>query len=374
MTSKGVRAEEALRAYFSELGYFVVRGMSVKVGAADVTDIDLWLYNRPSPVTRERINVDVKNKKTPKALERIFWAKGLQAVLGFDSCIVATTDKRSEVVEFGRAHDVTVMGGTVLQRICTKQTVWHIQDEDFRTWSNKYREGGAKNGWFERTTNNASTLGYKIGFDACNHLLPEIRYFLEQVQLDEDRLEEAVRYLYLNISYFLISLDFALSDSAFLSVEERQKQLDEGFRFGDAGEKGTKQITEIAVRLSSAITGAGLGTVRDSLQRAFREVDVAILSEYFSKTHINNALYSIAREFNRLAFQEDVTAPIDLESRERNVLYVLLDHFEIERAAFMSKMYTEKQSAGCSLSEGTDRNELNSIDAQHELDMTRDPS
>jgi hypothetical protein len=75
-----------------------------------VTDVDIWLYSRPSPLTRERANVDIKRKKTPQALERIFWAKGLQQVLSLERCVVATTDTRPDVREFGLGNVIKTVG------------------------------------------------------------------------------------------------------------------------------------------------------------------------------------------------------------------------------------------------------------------------
>ncbi len=69
---KGSVAEEALRNYFLSIGYYVARGIKFTFHRFDVTDVDLWLYARNSPLSRERICVDIKNKKTPQALERIF--------------------------------------------------------------------------------------------------------------------------------------------------------------------------------------------------------------------------------------------------------------------------------------------------------------
>ena len=114
---KGPAAEEALRNYFLSIGYFVARGCKFGFQGFDVTDVDLWLYGRTSPLSRERANVDIKNKKTPQALERIFWAKGLQATLGFDACIVATTDTRPDVRDFGLQHQVKVLDGRFLGRL-----------------------------------------------------------------------------------------------------------------------------------------------------------------------------------------------------------------------------------------------------------------
>ena len=83
---KGFEMEEQLRNYFMQSGYFVVRGVPFVYEGFDVTDIDLWLYSRESSLTRNITIVDVKNKKTPQAIERIFWAKGLaKAVSAYPS-------------------------------------------------------------------------------------------------------------------------------------------------------------------------------------------------------------------------------------------------------------------------------------------------
>ena len=112
--TKGSIAEEALRQYFLSLGFFVVRSIPFKYKSFDITDIDLLLYSRKNTISRERINVDIKCKKTPQAIERIFWTKGLQEVLGLDNCIVATTDKRPATREFGSLHNVLVLDGNFL--------------------------------------------------------------------------------------------------------------------------------------------------------------------------------------------------------------------------------------------------------------------
>ena len=115
--TKGPHMEEVLRSYFLDLGYFVVRGPQFRYQGFDITDVDLWLYMRPSPLTRERIIVDAKQRRTPQAIERIFWAKGLQLALGLEGCIVATTDKRAAVREFGRQNGVSVLDGTFFARL-----------------------------------------------------------------------------------------------------------------------------------------------------------------------------------------------------------------------------------------------------------------
>ncbi len=87
---KGYLLEETLREYFRQAGYFAVRGVPFQLAGDDVTDIDLWLYERPTASGRRRTIVDIKNKVRPKAVERIVWTTGLRAALGVEAALVAT--------------------------------------------------------------------------------------------------------------------------------------------------------------------------------------------------------------------------------------------------------------------------------------------
>lgn len=114
--TKGNKAEESLRLYFLDAGYYVVRGVPYKYKDFDITDIDLFLYGRASALSRERNIVDIKNKKTPQAVERIFWTKGLQKSLNMDHAIVATTETNPAVLAYGKENDVIVLDGKFLKK------------------------------------------------------------------------------------------------------------------------------------------------------------------------------------------------------------------------------------------------------------------
>lgn len=115
--SKGPELEEALKAYFWRAGYFVVRGVPYRVGDDDVTDIDLWLYERPAALTRRRLIVDAKNKQRPKASERIIWCRGLQDALNVDGVIVATTDQRESARRLAQTVGVTLLDGDAVSKL-----------------------------------------------------------------------------------------------------------------------------------------------------------------------------------------------------------------------------------------------------------------
>jgi hypothetical protein len=150
-----------------------------------------------------------------------------------------------------------------------------------------------------------------------------------------ERVVEAIRYLYFTLSYFLISLDFSLSDAAFLSADERQKRVGEGLRFGQSGRAGTERITEIAVRLAAASTGSNPAAIRNAVRRTWEEYPVEILAEFFGRTAVYNSLFGLARDFNRVARQRDLVLPKDLPEAGRATMFVLLDFFEIDRSTFI---------------------------------------
>ena len=71
--TKGNKAEESLRLYFLDAGYYVVRGVPYKYKDFDITDIDLFLYGRASALSIERnspsCRAHILDKRTPKIFE-----------------------------------------------------------------------------------------------------------------------------------------------------------------------------------------------------------------------------------------------------------------------------------------------------------------
>ena len=106
---KGPALEELVRAYFARQGFFALRSVPLQYEENDVTDLDVWLYARQSATTRVRAIVDVKNKKSPKAFERVLWVKGLQTVMKCDRAIVATTDSSPSLLRFAQSQNIAVL-------------------------------------------------------------------------------------------------------------------------------------------------------------------------------------------------------------------------------------------------------------------------
>jgi len=119
MTSgqNGYALEELLRAYFLRTGFFVVRGVPLTYQGEDLTDVDLLLYESTRAGTRRVQIVDIKYKQKPKAVERMFWTRGLLETLGVDGAYVATTDSRAALRRIAERLELMIIDGKDLQRI-----------------------------------------------------------------------------------------------------------------------------------------------------------------------------------------------------------------------------------------------------------------
>ncbi|MFO1368905.1 MAG: hypothetical protein U1F46_07915 [Marinagarivorans sp.] len=328
---KGAAAEESLRNYFLSIGYFVVRGAKFTFGKFDVTDVDLWLYARNSPLSRERVCVDIKNKKTPQALERIFWAKGLQAVLELDACIVATTDTRPDVSEFGRQHNVKVLDGKFLSRL-NKSARSHkdrISEEDFLSELNNESLGRLGGNWRGRYDESKSRLLKSLNFDGCNAWLTDIEYIITQIASGIP----AWRLLYITTSHLMIAMDFILREFITENQEQRRKIIEKGIRYGVSGEAFTEKVGSMAAALVESI--AAQPGLSDTLQRELRNqaanVGAEILGEYFSKNLSSSTLFEIAMIFEASAFSPAVHNSSFLPGQAQTVLGILADFNGIDR-------------------------------------------
>jgi hypothetical protein len=334
--AKGIDAEEGLRNYFLHAGYFVVRGVPFIYRGFDVTDVDIWLYLRSTSLTRERACVDIKRKKTPQAMERVFWSKGLREVLGVERAIVVTNDNRIETRDFGLANGVTVLHGDFVNRILGRSTpTGRLTEEQLLgllrsspcvtdpkiIWPRWYRNIKCK-------------LIEALNFDGCNQLLLGIDVALKEHIATGKSAELSVRLTYILISYFLVCLDYASRVISHLEFNERKLQLTDGLRYGEAGSSRTKRTAAMALTLIAEAGNSPLLTYSElerELQKQLAEYPAEILAEYFAKPEILKTLFERARVFEKLAYSATLTFPSECSSEEKAVIGVLADFFKIDR-------------------------------------------
>lgn len=326
--SKGDQMEELLRNYFLDLGYFVIRGAKYKYENNDITDVDLFLYGRASSITRHRINVDIKNKKTPQAFERVLWANGLKQLLMFDKCIVATTDKRQVVHNFGKKHSTTILDGNFLSRIKSNTYPNRYSEEEILDLFSKYSGLNFNlnvKDWKSIVEASKSSLLSELDFSSFNLNLLRAKYFIITMLSDVNKKEDANRALYIIISHLLITMDYILKDIVFLESSERERALDEGLKYGNLGKEGVDKVISMAVKIS------GDKSIKN-ISKSMESFPIDILKEFFIKNDNNKNLFIWAKKFESLAYEKNFVSITKIaDSSLQGFIYLLLDCFNIDR-------------------------------------------
>ncbi|MBK1986895.1 hypothetical protein A0J48_004945 [Sphaerospermopsis aphanizomenoides BCCUSP55] len=336
---KGEIAEEVLRSYFIEHGYFVVRSLPFAYNQIDITDVDLWLYEKASPFTRERTNVDIKNRSNPQAFERIIWAKGLQATLKLERAMVATTSTRKEARDFGLANEVIVLEGNFLNNLIQKGiSLNRITEEIFLLDIEKESYGKGKDDWKGRYKASKGRLLSKLNFDGCNEYLREINYFLEQSLLRVDQNLTPLRLFYVNIAFLLICIDFMIKNHICLDQKTRMEFLANGFNYGERGKERTDSITNAAIKLaSSVIANPSIPrTLQMEVNKQIKGRPVEILADFFSRDSSINSLFEIAKLFECFSYSQVISPPSKLPVELQSIIALIADFFHIDRKRILS--------------------------------------
>ncbi|WP_200976478.1 hypothetical protein [Echinicola sp. 20G] len=325
---KGELMEEKLRTYFLNNGYYVARGVKYSFENNEITDIDLFLYGRFSSLDRVRTNVDIKNKKTPKAFERILWAKGLQELLGFDNCVVATSDKKDVIRKYGLKHKATILDGNFLQKLPEGNNE-RLSEEDlckllasiksFKEYRNQTWKG-----LYELSK---SRLLNELDFSGYNSTIILLNYFIRKC-FDKQKQNVAIRATYVILSHSLIILDFLLKDIAFLEPSKRKEALSDGFKYGNLGKEGVNRTIEMAVRIADSKISV------NEIKKALDTTEMDILKEFFSKAETTKKIFSWAKAFEELAFSRQFKKPLELDSEIKSVLAIMLDFYKINRKEY----------------------------------------
>lgn len=332
---KGENAEERLRLYFLSIGYFVVRSIKAEYKGFDVTDVDLFLYSRSSPISRERTNVDVKMKQRPQALERVFWTKGLKEVLGLEKCIVATTDKRRHVGEFGAENEVLVLDGNFMNKLSStnRYPTERLNEEEFVALLDNFNTEKWKKDYEEAKSN----LLNRFNFDGLNNLLNKIKIFMDEICSGNSH-ETCYRALYVYVAYFLITLDYSIKDFSYKDQSDRVNLISDGIRFGEMGKKKSEEIVTMSSALMSSFMNKedyDINAIENEVLSQFMSIPSTDIADYLGSTKMMHRLLPMAVEFEGGAFNKNYIAPMSMSSEVQSILGLLCDFYSIDRKRVM---------------------------------------
>lgn len=332
---KGFHAEEALRAYFRNLGYFAVRGVSVRFDGTEITDLDLWLYLKSSAVSRERTNVDVRLRKSSKPLERILWAKGVQATIGTDSAIVATRNRRPLTAEFAAACGVSLIDGDMLRKIMSRGFEQkYLTDEELVAAWNMTGVDKHVSGIADLVSSARSRLAESVDFDSVNATLDDARKSLKALATAGVRAESISRATYLLCAYFLVQCDIATARFALSPPDHRHQRILDGLRFGAGGAARIDDTLAMVRGILDAhvdATGSTSRGVVDKFRSDLMSLRVEGLAEYLADNRRHSTLFKLARQFEEAAYQREFVPTTKLAVECRSLLGALADFADVAR-------------------------------------------
>ncbi|WP_024278650.1 hypothetical protein [Xanthobacter sp. 126] len=356
---KGGAAEEALREYFRGLGSFVLRGIPVKEGSETVTDIDLWVYTRSSPLSRHVSIVDIKNKKRGKAFERAIWLKGLQAAVGADDAVIATHGARDSAFKFANRLKIKVLSVGVFDAIVKR----YSKDSErlfLEDLEGQWRQVALG-------TSNVATLmesaklevSKGIDFAALNHWVDDaVRLLMEARDRERPMTGPIARAFYYCCALVAIGADYLGRDHVFSDHDTRKDHFRSGMIFGQNDDAVAKKYLDFAESVATEFldqSGAAAAQIRSGFERATSELPVEGLVEFFSKANSGHELFKAAQDLEEAAFAKVCIRPSELKSIEAKVVIGLLcDYGGVRRSEVLGNFeLPRKQKAGDSAPQGS---------------------
>lgn len=352
---KGFAIEESLRDYFADEGFFSLRSVPYQGDGETITDIDVFLYERSMSVSRRRIIVDVKNKKTPKAAERIVWVKGLQEVLGVDGAMIATTDNRVSIQRLARSVGVDLIHiGAFKDHIHTQDSSdIYISQSEFESMVRETDKSRGETHWVEIIQSIKSILISGFGFRSANLALNAFKFFSTEVLSaphNSLRLQCGVRAAYFAAACAAASLDFAMVPFALKTAEEKLHAAANGIRYGSSD----SQIALTRVRTAGTLVKEFLengDSAAKLIESRFLEnaekVQAEVIAQHISKSDASEVLFDPARCLLDESLSRELSRYEDLILPSKSLISVFLDFSEISRERFAN------QVAACCMADTT---------------------
>jgi hypothetical protein len=341
--SKGTVLEELLRAYFLRAGFFVIRGVPFRFGDEELTDVDLWLYDRPTGTSRRVQICDVKYKQRPKAVERIFWTSGLGNALGVDGAYVATTDARKGLRSVAKKLDLQLIDGTDIQRIQGSQTVLYtdrIGDEQLIQQLQSVDKEFRNKTLQEARTDILSALSDGFGAPSAVRTLEGFRRLATAVvsyHPDSKAARAAGRLAYLAAAISCESLDYVSVGAAFRTLDERRELILNAVRLGALSNEDNQHTLKLALALVEKYAPGGKGTavaVETGMKKDLERIPAEIVADQAVKLLRADQLFIVGRELEMASYHVALPPFDALGVQTKSMLGALFDYAGIDRERF----------------------------------------
>lgn len=339
---KGLETEELLRAYFLRAGFFVVRGIKLNHAGDDLTDIDLWVYERSATLARRRTVIDIKDKAKPQAAERMFFVKGLAEVIGVEGAGVATSDPRSHLRDLAKKHSLLWIDGADLQRLKGSAEITaleRISEEALSDLVAKLDKARASRVFAESLAQMKSATADRFGAASANSALDAAQLFMREAVAaypGSQAAELAIRLSFLAVALAAAGLDFASADVALRPQADRQRSLTDAIRYGEDREGATQRMRFSEALLRDYVpNGAGIAQlIKDRIAQDLKAIPAEGLAEIAAKMSRSVSLFNVARALEQAAYDETLRAFDNLDNDSKSFVGAVLDFAGVDRKGF----------------------------------------
>ncbi len=343
LPNKGAVLEEILRAYFLRAGFFVIRGVPFRFVDDDLTNIDLWLYERPTGTSRRVQVCDIKYKQRPKAVERIFWTSGLRDALQVDGAYVATTDKRRTLRSVAEKLNLQLIDGADIRRIQNSQTVLYkerIGDEqlirELQLVDREFRNKSLT----EARLDILSALSEGFGAPSAVRTLEAFARLAAAAVTchpDSNAARAAGRLAYLAAAITCESLDYVSVGGAFRSLAERRELMLNAVRLGALSSEDGQQRLKLALALIEKYGPGGRSAaiaVETGLRKELKGVPAEIIADQAIRLLKGDQLFWTGRELEMESYHVALHPFDALSQQSKSMVGALLDYAGVDRQRF----------------------------------------
>ena len=352
--NKGPILEEVLRAYFLRAGFFVVRGIPYQFEEEVLSDIDLWLYERPTGTARRVQICDIKYKQRPRAVERIFWASGLADALNVDGVYVATTDKRKNLRPIAEKLDVQLIDGTDIQRILRSSNILYtdrIADEKFLQEIKSVDDESRNRDLQDARFDILSALSEGFGAPSAVRALEgfsRLASVAVSYHPDSKATRAAGRLAYLAAAIACESLDYVSVDAAFRAFDERREHILNAVRLGVLSDYDGQKTLKLALALVEKYAPGGKATasaVKAGLKRDLEQIPAEIVTDQAVRLLKADKLFLIGRELEMASYNITLPPFDQLSVETRSMVGALLDYASVNRERFARAWKSSEDSS-----------------------------
>jgi hypothetical protein len=341
----GYDFEELLRAYFLRAGFFVLRGVPVRVLGEDVTDIDIWLYERPTGTLRRRQAVDAKFKAKPKASERVIWARGIQAALALDGVFVATTDRRVSLRTLAKQAGVTLFDGNDLDRMQKSTKILfndRLSEEQLLSLVRQIDEQRRSRECIDTFDAAKSAVARDFGPASLNVALDAFEYFARSATTSHEGSLAAStlgRLAYLVGSLAAIGLDYVGSLEPFGTLAQRREAILNAIRYGNPSKDVGLERLRLATALARKYASNGAAAAQQiaaGYNSDLEGIPAEIIADNAVKMTGDVTLFGVARALEMAAYSAHPPNFDQLDVPTKSFLGTILDFSDVKRSAFAS--------------------------------------